>query len=179
MPTYFMYCRKSSEAEDRQILSIDCQVTELKRYATHRCFKIAAVLIEAKSAKAPGARPVINSVMQQLYRSEADGILCRKLDRLARNPVDGGFIVWAMKQHGLTVATPFQIVELTHHHWMSHQKPAHSVQTFSGISDWRIIFLSAFTENASRLNPISTNVASSPFASNFTIPARFLNPRRN
>ena len=63
-----MYCRKSSEAEDRQILSIESQVTELKRYAVRRSLKIAAVLTEAKSAKAPGARPVFNSVMQRLYR---------------------------------------------------------------------------------------------------------------
>lgn len=54
MPTYFMYCRKSSEAEDRQILSIDSQITELKRYAARKGLKIAAVLTEAKSAKAPG-----------------------------------------------------------------------------------------------------------------------------
>jgi site-specific DNA recombinase len=109
MSIFFMYCRKSSEAEDRQILSIESQVNELKRYATRRGFKIAAALTEAKSAKAPGARPVFNSLMQRLYRGEADGILCWKLDRLARNPVDGGSIIWAMKQHGVTVVTPFQM----------------------------------------------------------------------
>ena len=66
-----MYCRKSSEAEDRQILSIDSQVGELKRYAASRKLKILAVLTEAKSAKAPGQRPVFNSMMQRLYRGEA------------------------------------------------------------------------------------------------------------
>src|SRR5664279_4648151 len=101
MPTYFMYCRKSSEAEDRQILSIDSQVTEKKG------LKITSILTEAKSAKAPG-RPVFNSLMERLYRGEADGILCWKLDRLARNPVDGGSIIWAMKEHDVKIATPFQ-----------------------------------------------------------------------
>jgi site-specific DNA recombinase len=96
MPTYFAYCRKSSEAEDRQILSIDSQVTELKRHAARKGIRILEVLTEAKSAKAPG-RPVFNSMMERLYRGEADGILCR----LARNPVDGGAIIWAMKQHGV------------------------------------------------------------------------------
>lgn len=107
MPTYFLYCRKSSEAEDRQILSIDSQVTEMKRLAAKRGLKISAVLTEAKSAKAPG-RPVFNSLMERLYRSEADGILCWKLDRLARNPVDGGAIIWAMKEHDVKIVTPFQ-----------------------------------------------------------------------
>jgi DNA invertase Pin-like site-specific DNA recombinase len=99
MPTIFMYCRKSSEAEDRQILSIVSQISELKRYATQKGITIATVLTEAKSAKASG-RPVFNSMMERLYRGEADGILCWKLDRLAHNPVDGGSIIWAMKEHG-------------------------------------------------------------------------------
>jgi site-specific DNA recombinase len=107
MPSYFAYCRKSSEAEDRQILSIDSQVTELKRFAAKRGLKIAGILTEAKSAKAPG-RPVFNSLMERLYRGEADGVLCWKLDRLARNPVDGGAIIWAMKEREMKIITPFQ-----------------------------------------------------------------------
>jgi len=103
-----MYCRKSSEAEDRQILSIDSQVNELRRHASHKGIQIVAILTEAKSAKAPG-RPVFNSLMERLYRGEADGILCWKLDRLARNPVDGGAIIWAMKEHGVKIVTPFQM----------------------------------------------------------------------
>ena len=100
MPTYFVYCRKSSEAEDRQILSIDSQVSELKRHAIKKGVKIAAILTEAKSAKAP-RRSIFNSMMKRLYRGEADGILCWKLDRLDRNPVDGGSIILAMKEHGV------------------------------------------------------------------------------
>src|SRR6266702_4792909 len=107
MPTYFMYCRKSSEAEARQILSSDSLISELKRHAARKGITIEEILTEAKSAKAPG-RPVFNSLMERLYRGEADGILCWKLDRLARNPVDGGAIIWAMKQHGMKIITPFQ-----------------------------------------------------------------------
>lgn len=108
MPKYFIYCRKSSEAEDRQILSIDSQTIELKRFAAQKDIKISEIFTEAKSAKAPGVRPVFNSMMNRLYRGEAAGVLCWKLDRLARNPVDGGTIIWAMKQHELKIITPVQ-----------------------------------------------------------------------
>jgi hypothetical protein len=63
MPTYFIYCRKSSEAEDRQILSIQSQGTELKPFAAQKGIKVAEVLTEAKSAKAPGVRPVFTAVL--------------------------------------------------------------------------------------------------------------------
>jgi len=68
---------------------------------------IEPLLSEAKSAKAPG-RPVFDAMMKKVDQGEIRGILCWKLDRLARNPVDGGRIIWAIKQHGLVVRTPHQ-----------------------------------------------------------------------
>jgi len=107
MPGYFIYCRKSSEAEDRQVLSIESQTRELEQLAAKLNLPIAEILTESKSAKDPG-RPIFNAMMQRLYRGEAAGIICWKLDRLARNPVDGGSIIWAIKQHGIRVMTPAQ-----------------------------------------------------------------------
>ena len=107
MPGYFIYCRKSSEAEDRQVLSIESQTRELEQIADKLNVTVTEILTESKSAKDPG-RPVFNQMMQRLYRGEAAGIICWKLDRLARNPVDGGSIIWAIKQHGIKVLTPTQ-----------------------------------------------------------------------
>lgn len=107
MPQFFIYCRKSSEAEDRQVLSIDSQIAELKRIAASRGLRILEVLSEARSAKEPG-RPIFNSLMRRIAAGEADGVICWKLDRLARNPIDGGTVLWAMKQHGITIITPSQ-----------------------------------------------------------------------
>src|ERR1041385_7337697 len=100
MPSFFIYCRKSSEVEDRQILSIQSQVIELQRFAAQKGIKILEVLTEAKSAKARGVRPVFNSMMERLYRGEAAGVLCWK--------VDGGAIIWSMKQHDVKIITPLQ-----------------------------------------------------------------------
>jgi len=97
MPRYILYCRKSSESEDRQVLSIESQINELKRLAERLNLQVVVVLSESKSAKQPG-RPIFDEVIKSIYQGKADGIICWKLDRLARNPIDGGRIIWMLQQ---------------------------------------------------------------------------------
>jgi DNA invertase Pin-like site-specific DNA recombinase len=96
---YILYARKSSESEDRQMASIDSQIEELSKLAKDNGLHVAEVMQESKSAKEPG-RTVFNEMMEKIKRGEADGILCWKLNRLARNPVDGGTVSWIL-QNGI------------------------------------------------------------------------------
>lgn len=98
---YFLYARKSSESEERQVASIESQVTELEKLSKQFGLEIVDKFYESKSAKAPNQRPVFSQMMEKIYKGEANGILCWKLDRLARNPVDGGTISWMLQNNVL------------------------------------------------------------------------------
>ena len=96
---YILYARKSTESEDRQVLSIDSQISELKALAEREGLTIVCVMQESRSAKQLG-RPVFADMMARIARGEASGILCWKLDRLARNFIDGGQVI-EMIQRGV------------------------------------------------------------------------------
>lgn len=95
---YILYARKSSESEDRQIQSIDDQISRLKELAKNLKLDVVDILTEAKTAKQPGNRPVFAELMQRIEDGEANGILCWQLNRLSRNPVDSGQISWLLQQ---------------------------------------------------------------------------------
>ena len=97
MRKYFIYCRKSTEDEDRQILSIDAQLSELNAIALQGGMSIAATFTESKSAKGPG-RAVFNEMLRRIEQGEANAILSWKLDRLARNFDDGGKIIGLLQR---------------------------------------------------------------------------------
>lgn len=104
---YRIYARKSMESEDRQVLSMPSQIDELKKLASSRAITLTgSPLTEAKTAKKPG-RPVFGHLMKEIQAGRIQGVVCWKLDRLARNPVDGGAIIWALDQGKLTeIVTP-------------------------------------------------------------------------
>ena len=50
---YVIYARKSTEDDDRQVLSIEAQLVELSEFAAEEKLEIVASFQEAKTAKEP------------------------------------------------------------------------------------------------------------------------------
>ena len=90
---FFLYARKSTDVEDKQVLSIEAQTTELRAFAKQNNLNVVDTFIEKQSAKIPG-RPIFGEMLKRLESGEADGILAWHPDRLARNSVDGGQIIY-------------------------------------------------------------------------------------
>ncbi|MFC1615350.1 recombinase family protein [Patescibacteria group bacterium] len=95
---YFLYARKSSESEDRQIQSIKDQIDRLNDLAKDLDLEIIKTFTEAKSAKQPNNRPIFDDMLSRIEKGDADGILCWQINRLSRNPVDSGKINWLLQQ---------------------------------------------------------------------------------
>ena len=90
---FFAYVRKSTDESNRQILSIQAQLFELHEFAKREGVTIVRVFEESRTAKAPG-RPQFNLMLSEIEKGKAQGVLAWHPDRLARNSVDGGRIVY-------------------------------------------------------------------------------------
>ena len=93
MIKYFIYCRKSSEDEERQVLSIEAQLVELREFAKQNGLFVVKEYYESKTAKEPG-REIFNQMLAEIEKGNAEGILAWNPDRLARNSVDGGRVIY-------------------------------------------------------------------------------------
>ena len=95
---YFLYARKSSESEDRQVQSIEDQINRLQTLAKGLNLEIVHVFTESKSAKKPNNRPLFAEMIERINDGEADGILCWQINRLSRNPIDSAQIQWLLQE---------------------------------------------------------------------------------
>ena len=140
MINYFLYARKSTDVEDKQVRSIEDQLAVLRTLAKEQGLNIIEEFIEKQSAKIPN-RPIFNEMLTRIEKGEAQGIICWKLDRLARNPIDGGQISWFLQKG---------IIEHIQTHDRSY-KPSDNILMMSvefGMATQYILDLSANTKRA-------------------------------
>ncbi len=94
----FLYCRKSSEDQSRQVQSITDQKQILLELAKVRNFEIVEIFTDEKSAGTPYQRNAFQAMIQRIQSGEASIILTWKIDRLSRNPIENGQISWLLQQ---------------------------------------------------------------------------------
>lgn len=90
---YCLYARKSTESEERQVLSIDSQIKEMLQLAEREGLEIVAMKRESHSAKETGQRPVFNEIVDEIKQKKYNAILTWAPDRISRNAGDLGKIV--------------------------------------------------------------------------------------
>lgn len=90
---YCLYARKSSESEERQVLSIDSQIKEMLQLAEREGLEIVTMKRESHSAKETGQRPIFNEIIEEIREGKYNGILTWAPDRISRNAGDLGRIV--------------------------------------------------------------------------------------
>jgi len=86
---YFIYCRKSTEGEDRQILSLPAQQRELDEYAKKESLQVVERFVESASAYKVG-RPEFNKMVEKIQEGKADAILVWQYIALPEILKDGG-----------------------------------------------------------------------------------------
>ena len=91
--TYCLYARKSTEADDKQALSIESQVKEMFALAERDSLRIVEVKRESHSSKEVGQRPVFNQMLAEVREGKFNSILTWAPDRLSRNAGDLGSVV--------------------------------------------------------------------------------------
>lgn len=99
--TYCLYARKSTEQDEKQALSIESQVNEMKAIAEREGLEIIDIRREAHSAKDSGNRPVFKEILNDIQLGRFNGILTWAPDRLSRNAGDLGSLVDLMDQKKL------------------------------------------------------------------------------
>ncbi|KND51892.1 MAG: hypothetical protein ABA06_01365 [Parcubacteria bacterium C7867-001] len=99
-----VYIRASMGLGENRGATALFQEREIRSYARDKGYKIDEqhVYHDAVSAKVPG-RPSFEEMMKAVEEGKINGILTYDLNRLARNPVDGGRIIWRIQQGTLTV----------------------------------------------------------------------------
>ncbi len=104
---YFIYCRKSSEGDERQALSLPAQERELTELSIENNLDVVEIFQESKSARTPNKRPIFQKMIARIKKGEAQGIICWHINRLSRNWEEAGMLMQMLTEHKIEeIITP-------------------------------------------------------------------------
>lgn len=94
-PIFAAYTRKSSEDDNRQVLSISAQIDEIKKQFPDTRIEF---IEESHSAAEGGTRPKFAKMIEDFKKGKYQGLIAWHPDRLARNIQDSAMIITLIKQ---------------------------------------------------------------------------------
>ena len=99
---YIIYARKSQEDKNRQVQSIPDQLEWAHDFVAREGLDVLETFTDTQTGTKPG-RPGFTRMMELIYAYNGEVcVLSWKIDRLARNPVDGGAIQFALMNGKIT-----------------------------------------------------------------------------
>jgi site-specific DNA recombinase len=96
---YVIYCRKSTDQEEKQVRSLADQMAECQELATELGLDVRHIIQESESAKSSETRQKFKDMLAGVKAGKYDGIIAWHPDRLARNMKDAGEIIDLLDKH--------------------------------------------------------------------------------
>ena len=92
---YVIYCRKSTDTEDRQVRSLDDQREECLAKARRAGITVRSedIIVESASAKKSGNRPLFDKMLRDFKIGKYHGLISWAPDRISRNMKEAGEVI--------------------------------------------------------------------------------------
>ena len=93
-----IYCRKSTDRDDKQQNSLESQLSACTRTIETNNFTLVDTFVESASAKKSGKRPVFESLLSLCRKGKIDYIVVDEASRLSRNNTDSAKILGLLEE---------------------------------------------------------------------------------
>lgn len=93
-----IYCRKSTDRDDKQQNSLEAQISACMRTIEKNNFTLVNTFIESASAKKSGKRPIFDSMLALCKKGKIDYIIVDEASRLSRNNTDSAKILGLLEE---------------------------------------------------------------------------------
>lgn len=104
------YVRKSTDTDNKQVQSIESQIDYINKIVEENGYELLKIFEDRISAKEPRKRPEFIKMLEFIEQHKPNAIITWHLDRLSRNSVDSGSIIYLLeKEYVQKIITNTQI----------------------------------------------------------------------
>lgn len=110
MTTAAVYCRVSTDSQEREGTSLQTQLENCLKYCQDKGYEPAYRYSEAYSGLSL-ERPELDKLRELVRNGAIDVIVCYSIDRLSRDPTHGVILTQELEKHGVKLETVTETVE--------------------------------------------------------------------